>query len=258
MSDISGVYHGQQPPYARTPWGNDQINLINQEYAADPTWEQLAAFLITDKTDQKSYDPLSFPCGAFAEELHNNAETQGIRSAWVVVEFEGDSQRHSLNAFLTTDKGLVWVDITESWFESLPQARQMLGNEDMGDKVAYLEIGKQYGLVSLSTALSPEYDYYEEYMRGKLEHRATSDLYYQMTEAYMSETARYDEWLSREAGQVVFAGAPVGKEVHDWYDQLDEEANELNRLAISLDEERESLGPYWGSLGTVTNIDVYW
>ena len=66
--DLS-VFDDKQPPYSKT--FGAKVHLINNKYATDPTWEQLVAFLIRDSADQKDYSLFSYPCGAFAEEVHN-------------------------------------------------------------------------------------------------------------------------------------------------------------------------------------------
>jgi hypothetical protein len=65
------------------------------------------------------YDPAKFVCADYAERLHNNAEKAGIRAAYVIVEFSTNQtfaspfgSSHALNAFRTTDRGLVFVDVT--------------------------------------------------------------------------------------------------------------------------------------------------
>jgi hypothetical protein len=103
------VYSGILPPYHS---GNiPQIILINQASAEDPTWEKLLDFLKEDKTDKHLYVLGEYECGNFAQDLHNNAEDRGIRAAFVVVHFHNDPS-HALNAFKTTDRGLVYIDDT--------------------------------------------------------------------------------------------------------------------------------------------------
>ena len=61
-------------------------------------------------------------CGDFAERLHNNAEMAGIRCAYVAIDLSGytdpnnygigSNTGHALDAFQTTDRGLVYVDDT--------------------------------------------------------------------------------------------------------------------------------------------------
>lgn len=93
------------------------IRLVNNPKAENPTWGQLAAFLKKDTTDKKPYRLSSFVCADFAEMLHNNAEAAGWKAAYVVVKL-GPSPGypsgagHTLNAFETIDRGLVYIDST--------------------------------------------------------------------------------------------------------------------------------------------------
>jgi len=118
------------------------IVLINNEGAIDPSYSRLVNFLQQDDTDQFPYvydyavdfyygsaesnvnlshvqgiiDGASQPnspnmCGDFAERLHNNAELAGIRCGYVDVEL-ADGTNHACNAFQTTDRGLIYVDVT--------------------------------------------------------------------------------------------------------------------------------------------------
>jgi ribosomal protein L37AE/L43A len=81
------------------------IKLINNSTAVNPTYNQLLSFLAKDKTDNHAYIENSYVCGDYAEELHNNAEKAGIRAAFV-----GINDEHALNAFETTDRGLIYID----------------------------------------------------------------------------------------------------------------------------------------------------
>jgi len=92
-----------QPPFV----GAD---IINYENTSNPTWSQLRDFLLKDKTDEKAYVPGVYMCGDFARDVHNNAGRAGIRAAYVAVDLPGTY--HALNAFKTTDRGLVFVDCT--------------------------------------------------------------------------------------------------------------------------------------------------
>ena len=98
---------------------NQYIVLRNNPSAKNPTWADLKAFLNADQTDRQAYIAGKFTCGDFAEILHNNAEAAGIRTAIVAVELKPASQAegviyHSLDAFETTDHGLMYIDDTSS------------------------------------------------------------------------------------------------------------------------------------------------
>lgn len=123
------------------------IELINNPYAKDSSYDELLAFIQTDTTDRNLYIETFFwgyVCTDYAEDVHNNAEAAGIRAAWVGIDFEGEETGHAVNAFETTDKGLVYIDCTQT------------------DNVAYVEKGKEYGWIDLDEAYSPSYSYYEE------------------------------------------------------------------------------------------------
>ncbi len=135
------VYAGTLPPYHS---GNlPQIILKNIASARNPTWEELLDFLEEDKTDKKLYVDGEYECGNFAQELHNNAESHGIRAAFVAVHFH-DDQSHAINAFKTTDRGLVYIDVTGNKY---PRSVANL------DKLAALEKDELYTV----TYLFPEY-----------------------------------------------------------------------------------------------------
>jgi len=113
------------------------ITLRNNPSATNPSWDKLKEFLLKDDTDGKPYDFNTFVCADFAEMLHNNAETGGIRAAFVSIylgpcSYWPTSGGHALNAFETTDRGLVYIDCTGS-------------NEGVNaDKVVELAVGKDY------------------------------------------------------------------------------------------------------------------
>lgn len=113
------------------------ITLKNNPSATNPTWDELKAFLLSDKTDLIEYDFDNFVCADFAEMLHNNAEQQGISAAYVTIqlgpcEYYSTSSGHALNAFETTDKGLVYIDCT-GYFTSMN-----------ADKIVDVQLGKEY------------------------------------------------------------------------------------------------------------------
>ena len=128
----SVVASGIQPPF-------QDVDIVNYETATDPTWSQLLDFLLEDKTDERAYVDGVYMCGDFARDVHNNAEQSGIRAAYVAVKLPGDY--HALNAFKTTDKGLVFIDCTglEAW-ESGPSSR---------DKTVEVKLGRRYVAKSL-------------------------------------------------------------------------------------------------------------
>jgi hypothetical protein len=113
------------------------ITLENNPDAKNPSWEELKAFLLKDKTDVIEYDFDKFVCADFAEMVHNNAEEAGIRAAFVSIwlgpcAYYPTSGGHALNAFETTDKGLVYIDCT-GYMTSMS-----------ADKIVDVQLGKEY------------------------------------------------------------------------------------------------------------------
>ncbi len=88
------------------------IELQNNAAAMDVSWEYLQQFLLEDDTDRIPYVEGAFDCSEFAETLHNNAEKAGIRAAYVCLNFADAASGHAMNAFQTTDAGLVYIDCT--------------------------------------------------------------------------------------------------------------------------------------------------
>ena len=230
--DGFSVFNDVQPLYAKT--SGIQVNLINSPSATNPTWQQLAAFINDDGTDEKTYSEFSFPCGAFAEEVHNNAEAAGIKAAWVAVEFGDLTWGHACNAFQTTDKGLVFIDCTGEDLRSkftitpAPIDGTVYGEVDNRDTVAYIELGEVYGLVSIDNTSYYGLDY-SGYIRWQ-----------QDMSLFESELASYNQHLDGRTS------VP-----EDEYMQLVVQAKIIDNLA-------ERIGGLYQPLGTVTTVKIYW
>lgn len=100
-----------------TLWTSEECSdvvLTDNHSATNPTWSQLMAFLSQDQTETHTYIRNVYDCSQFSRDIHNNAEAAGIRAAEVAVDFSNKVDGHALNAFLTTDYGLVYVDCTEA------------------------------------------------------------------------------------------------------------------------------------------------
>jgi len=90
------------------------VKLVDNANATDPTFAELLVFLAQDTTENHPYLVNLYDCSQFSRDLHNRAEAAGIRCAEVQVWFTNSWSGHALNAFLTTDQGLVYVDCTEA------------------------------------------------------------------------------------------------------------------------------------------------
>jgi hypothetical protein len=80
----------------------DMLHLHN------PTFAEVTSFLTEDKTDSNEYIDDTYVCSHFARDVNNNAESQGIRCAYVDVRYPDSA--HAIVAFDTTDEGLLYFD----------------------------------------------------------------------------------------------------------------------------------------------------
>lgn len=227
----------------------DILENSGSEELRDPSWEELKRFIALDRTDEYDYIPNKFDCEGFSIKVRDNAWRRGFRCAYVAIGLGESSAGHTLNAFQTSDRGLVYVDCTGH------------------DTIAYLEVGRDYGtiiidsvksnLVSCDTA--PEqfwqplktnlysgnlfgYDYYEDYNRR-------DRFYNDSVAAYNREVASYNIAVQDfNRGQKKYSLA----ELEDWGDRLDTWSDNLERLNADLGTVR--IEP----LGKVTSIEVYW
>jgi len=135
------------------------FNLIRNPKAVNPTWKELMDFLKADQTDKKLYKENEFTCGNFAEEVFNNAEEKGIRAAVVLITFDYLTTGHAINAFKTTDYGLVFIDCTGDTVKSSKSL----------DSEVDLKIGKTY---------EPEFLFSEDYSYGSLGVVKTINIYW--------------------------------------------------------------------------------
>ena len=108
------------------------VVLVDNLKATNPTWSQLMNFLSQDQTENHTYIKDVYDCSQFSRDVHNHAEAAGIRAAEMVVRFKDELSGHALNAFLTTDYGLVYVSCTEP-----------------PDTIARVKVGKEYRAVEL-------------------------------------------------------------------------------------------------------------
>jgi hypothetical protein len=115
--------------------GGDGKPVILENYpnTRNPSWNQLVSFLEKDPTDKNRYVVNAFVCSDFAEMLHNNAEEAGWRSAYVCINVATSEYGHALNAFETTDRGIVYIDCTAPLIPS-----------GSADKVVEVKVGQDY------------------------------------------------------------------------------------------------------------------
>lgn len=271
------VYNNAQPPYYGAD-PNKPIVFFNDEAAKNPTWHELKRFLILDTTDENAYLPGIRVCAEFAAELHNKAEKAGIRAAWVALEFEDGSEGHALNAFETTDQGLVFIDCTGGIpIIEIPTVSEEIGTIaeetrcfDTHDKKAYIEISKQCGFIGLEVLSSFEYKAYLDYIykwdrlweRYEV-HDIACEEYEIKLETY---NQRVEEYELLVGGRTVIEDQSEYDKLRNMYDELkqmrlklEQERTELNKEAHRINLEIENLGRCRREpLGVVKSVEIYW
>jgi hypothetical protein len=271
------VYDDVQPNY----YGADPdkpVVLINKRTAINPTWDQLKSFLLTDTTDENDYLPGIRVCAEFAAELHNNAEAAGIKAAWVSIDFEGDSKGHALNAFNTTDCGLVFIDCTGG----IPSVQLPTYDEETGelieetecfttnDKKAYVQLYRQCGFIGLDISADFDYESYLKYVNEWEELKERNEVLVSLAEAYKTKLKAYERQVEEYERLV---GGRTVIEDHTEYDMLNEmskvlnstrselelQRNQLMHEAYLVTSAREDLGNCRREpLGVVKRVEIYW
>jgi len=251
----------QQLPYNGTYGFN--VILENNPGAVDPTWEQVVAFLKSDRTDEMDYVEGDFMCGSFAQDVHNNAEKAGIRAAWVGIDLAGEPVGHAVNAFNTTDRGLIFTDSTgRTALERKMDLQKLEAEADSGsvsvtggDRVAYVEKGRELGFISLSVNPSPDYAYYEKYRSKSRDFEAKVAGFNQKVGAYNAEVGEFNQWVH---GRTFIVGSSEANRLAEWKGRLQMSLYLLKEEAAGLDKKKAELGPVWEPMGTTSGIDARW
>lgn len=195
-------YTDKQPPAEKA--NGDLVHLVNNPNAKDPSFDLLKSFIRNDGTDKGEYKKGISICVDFAETLHNNAEQNGIKAAFVGIDFMSPPG-HAINAFQTTDRGMVYIDCTGQKMEKEVSCEI--------DSIAYVEIEELYGVIGISRAESPSYDYYITYKEKWGQYWTKVWAYQRKVESfnksveslntlYVSEGVTLGETLSEEEYQI--------------------------------------------------------
>jgi hypothetical protein len=230
--------------------GNDQpIEIINNSEALNVSYGQLLEFIREDPTDQIQYvsrgsdsGEKAFVCSDFAEAVHNHAEAAGIRAGYASLDWEEGQIGHAIDAFETTDEGLVYIDCTgKSIYSQLEDSENNIAGNSW-DKVAYVEIGKKYGVIGLDYAEFPFYSFFIEYDQKWQKFR-------EELAAYNSEVKRYNQEIS---GRVYRKGSAELARIENWETRLEEKERALKALSGEIGNCR------FKPLGIVKSVNVHW
>jgi len=229
--------------------GDQPIHLINNLEAVDTTFKNVLTFIRQDNTDLIQYvdrgNPegiIPFVCSDFAEAVHNNAETAGIRAAYVSIDWQDGSIGHALNAFETLDSGIVYFDCTgKSVFSQIEDIDSKIASGSW-DKVAYLEVGKKYGVIGLPYAKSPDYPFFEQYDQKWAEFK-------QLLAEYNAAVLMYNQEIE---GKVFRRGSAEYQRLQNWEDELNTQENVLEEMSLEIGDSR------FRPLGVVSSIEIHW
>jgi hypothetical protein len=105
---------------ADTPTGyaknGDILTLHNNAFARPASWSEINEFVTNDDTNELPYRFPEWVCWEYSLQLHDRAESNGIRAGVVVLDLQNIDGTHNpghvLNIFATSDHGLVYVDNT--------------------------------------------------------------------------------------------------------------------------------------------------
>ncbi len=231
---------------------NEPIRLINNKDATNPTYEELIIFIYEDDTNTLPYikdGPKAFVCSDFAERLHNNAESVGIRAGWVSIDYADGSIGHALNVFETSDLGLVFIDCTgelvKTWNGVSYIYENVISNynePEKWDTVAYFLIGERYGRIAVDEAESLDYIFFIEYIESWENYKI-------LLAEYNDEVQRYNNAVK---GKTFIIGSEEYAAMKAW------EA-ELIRMQHTLDDMEKRLGDYYYlPSSVVSNYTIYW
>jgi hypothetical protein len=232
----------------------EPIELVNNPNTTNPTYVELVAFIEEDTTDANDYlehPRIGYVCADFAEDVHNNAEAAGIRAAWISIHFGGNNKGHACNAFDTTDMGLVYIDCTGQNFSDklnfrLEETEEGLGFVSEGptswDAIAYVEIGKEYGLIPIAQARALTYGFYEEYKQKWQE-------YHELLDNFNNEVAQFNQEVK---DKTYYEGSSELARIEAWQAELERQGELLDKLS-------GELGNVWFEpKGIVKDICIHW
>ncbi|HJX13864.1 MAG TPA: hypothetical protein VJ377_10135 [Dehalococcoidales bacterium] len=142
------------------------------------------------------------------------------------ITFFGTDDGHAVNAFETTDKGLVYIDCTNG---NAPEDRD--GEIKSWDTVAYVEKGEKYGIIPIEIVAGSKFDYYPfgydfytDYERKWREYEALLDAHNEAVDKY-----------NRDIGGRVFTyGTPAARRIAEREQELQAQGETITALETEL------------------------
>ena len=210
------------------------VDRLGESTLENPTWLELREFIEQDDTDRLHYSKGDFDCDGFAITLRDQASAYGFRCAYVSVSFGEGVVGHSFNAFETTDKGVVYVDVIGS------------------DAIAYVEVWQPYGLISLDAVKSEVIDCAGD----------PSKFYGSLTQRSYREIFGYDYYIDYTQ-RLEFLQDSVeayNNEVAEYYnDSTELSHSQLKKWLQNIRALEEDLGSIiYEPMEVVRGIEIYW
>ena len=227
----------------------DMFQKTGKSMLENPTWEELKRFIEVDQTDTFEYIPNEFDCEGFAIKLRDNAWRRGFRSAYVAIGFGENAAGHTLNAFQTTDKGLVYIDNAQKDTVGYVKSGEMYGTIAIeGVKEEYIrcnmrpdEFWKPISYTKYTDNIF-EYDYYQNYTQR-------DKFYSDSVVAYNNQVSDYNSAVGEfNRGGRIYSHS----ELEDWEERIETWSKNIDKLIEDLGSVRME------PLGTVKSLEIYW
>jgi len=107
VESLEATLSNLQVNYARVTTGYGYV-------LRDPSYQEMKDFLKQDDTSEREYVESEYMCVDFAADVKANTVEEGIRCAYVIIEYR-EGGGHTVVAFDTTDRGLVYIEPQFDW-----------------------------------------------------------------------------------------------------------------------------------------------
>jgi hypothetical protein len=207
--------------------------------AHDPTWAEVISFIYTDNTDSHPYYPDNYVCADYAAQFYENAQNRGLKCGFVVL----DGVDHGINAFNTTDKGLIYIDYTGKQYNPKWTYNGVLNYK----KIAYIKEGSVLGVISFDTVISNNLGFdYPTFVTWKIK----ADAFEAEVSAFSSDVSNFNVFVK---DRIFAAQSPDLEKAETWQQKLKDQRAKLI-------EEDKLIGPVWDltKMGIVTGTEVFW
>src|SRR5271157_445159 len=273
---------------------NARISVTEYRNATPISYDELISFIDNDNTVEAVYDMPNYTCGDFAAHLYDDAEAQGIKSGIVSIGFQGEATGHAINAFPTTDKGIVFVDCT-----GINQSLKEMGYVPTRN-IVYIQVGKELGEIpDNQTGGNLSYSFYDsrkekidayrqkwmDYEESLASYDLEKDDYNSKSDTLEDDIYTFNQDASNyKAADLQYLTNPSTsqytlEQLNAWFDRLSATSNSLSARQNALNSEKSDLDAQYYSLkatynsllsseefnwitfnpiGIVSDMEIYW